>query len=212
MTPRRPRSARFGKTSRPAASRARSVKSEIRDNLIRKLRAGETLFPGIIGYDDTVVPQVVNAILSRHNFILLGLRGQAKTRLLRALTALLDEAHPGRRRLRDPRRPAGAALRRLPRARARGDGDDLPIAWLRRDAALRREAGHARRDDRRHDRRHRSDQGGARQPAALRRADDALRPGAARQPRHLRDQRAAGPRRQDPGRAVQHPAGRGRAD
>ena len=72
----------------------RSVKSEVRDNLIRKLRAGETLFPGIIGYDDSVVPQVVNAILSRHNFILLGLRGQAKTRILRALTLLLDEYIP----------------------------------------------------------------------------------------------------------------------
>src|SRR5262245_54123926 len=72
----------------------RSVKSEIRDNLIQKLRAGETLFPGIIGYDDSVVPQVVNAILSRHNFILLGLRGQAKTRILRALTSLLDEWLP----------------------------------------------------------------------------------------------------------------------
>ena len=68
----------------------RSVKSEVRDNLIRKLRAGAPLFPGIIGYDDSVVPQVVNAVLSRHNFILLGLRGQAKTRLLRALTTLLD--------------------------------------------------------------------------------------------------------------------------
>src|SRR5213592_1204229 len=72
----------------------RSVKSEIRDNLIRKLRAGETLFPGIIGYDDSVVPQVVNAILSRHNFILLGLRGQAKSRILRALTSLLDDVIP----------------------------------------------------------------------------------------------------------------------
>src|SRR5450759_1899465 len=72
----------------------RPVKSEIRDNLIQKLRAGDTLFPGIIGYDDSVVPQIVNAILSRHNFILLGLRGQAKTRILRALTTLLDDVTP----------------------------------------------------------------------------------------------------------------------
>ena len=56
------------------------------------------MFPGIVGFDDTVVPQVVNAILSRHNFILLGLRGQAKTRLLRSLTTLLDEWHAGRAR------------------------------------------------------------------------------------------------------------------
>src|SRR6476660_9804305 len=72
----------------------RSVKQEIRDNLVRKLRAGERLFPGIIGYDDTVVPQLVNAILSRHNFILLGLRGQAKSRIIRQLIDLLDEQIP----------------------------------------------------------------------------------------------------------------------
>ena len=63
----------------------------MRENLIAKLRRNETLFPGIIGYDDTVIPQIVNAILARHHFILLGLRGQAKTRILRALTTLLDE-------------------------------------------------------------------------------------------------------------------------
>src|SRR5215211_2938553 len=72
----------------------RPVKDEIRDNLIARLRAGDTVFPGIVGYDDSVVPQIVNAVLSRHNFILLGLRGQAKSRILRALTALLDEAVP----------------------------------------------------------------------------------------------------------------------
>src|SRR5579864_5646433 len=73
---------------------ARSVKDELRGNLICKLQRGETLFPGIVGYEDTVVPQVTNAILSRHNFILLGLRGQAKTRLVRMLTTLLDPAVP----------------------------------------------------------------------------------------------------------------------
>jgi magnesium chelatase subunit I len=107
----------------------RSVKSEIRENLIRKLRAGDTLFPGIIGYDDSVVPQIVNAVLSRHNFILLGLRGQAKTRMLRALTTLLDEALPvvpGCEIHDDPMAPLCAACRR----RARDVGDDLPVAWL----------------------------------------------------------------------------------
>src|SRR3954454_21953825 len=74
--------------------RRRPVKTEIRENLIRKLRANETLFPGIVGYDESVVPQIVNAVLSRHNFILLGLRGQAKTRILRALTLLLDDTLP----------------------------------------------------------------------------------------------------------------------
>ncbi len=71
-----------------------SVKDEMRANLIRKLSAGEALFPGIIGFDDTVTPQIVNAILSRHNFILLGLRGQAKSRILRSLISLLDESVP----------------------------------------------------------------------------------------------------------------------
>src|SRR5437762_7428225 len=74
--------------------RVRRVKDELRDNLMAKLRAGGSLFAGIVGYDDTVVPQIVNAILSRHNFILLGLRGQAKSRILRALSSLLDPQTP----------------------------------------------------------------------------------------------------------------------
>ena len=85
---------RRARAASPAAFPRRSVKNEVRDNLIAKLRSGETLFPGIIGYDDTVIPQLVNAILSRHNFILLGLRGQAKSRILRALVSLLDEHLP----------------------------------------------------------------------------------------------------------------------
>src|SRR6478672_8901857 len=79
---------------RQARLHKRSVKQEIRDNLMRKLQAGDALFPGIVGYDDTVIPQLVNAVLSRHNFILLGLRGQAKTRIIRMLTGLLDETTP----------------------------------------------------------------------------------------------------------------------
>ena len=70
----------------------RSVKDEMRQNLLARLSDGGPLFAGVIGYEETVMPQIVNAILSRHNFILLGLRGQAKTRILRALTSLLDEA------------------------------------------------------------------------------------------------------------------------
>src|ERR1700716_1821099 len=72
----------------------RSVKDEIRENLINKLERRQRIFPGIVGYDDSVVPQIVNALLSRHNFILLGLRGQAKSRILRELTGLLDERMP----------------------------------------------------------------------------------------------------------------------
>ena len=76
--------------------RTRRVKDELRDNLITRLRKSgdDAIFPGIVGYDDTVIPQMINAILSRHNFILLGLRGQAKSRILRALTSLLDPHMP----------------------------------------------------------------------------------------------------------------------
>jgi len=111
----------------------RSVKDEIRGNLIERLRSREPLFPGIIGFDDTVVPQIVNAILSRHNFILLGLRGQAKSRILRALVGLLDESIPvvpGCEIHDDPLAPLCSACR----ARVREASDDLPVTWLDRDA------------------------------------------------------------------------------
>jgi len=107
----------------------RSVKDEIRDNLLNKLKTGEELFPGIVGYEDTVVPQVVNAILSRHNFILLGLRGQAKTRLVRMLVTLLDEWMPyvAGSEIRDnPFAPLSAFARH----KIADMGDETPIAWL----------------------------------------------------------------------------------
>jgi magnesium chelatase subunit I len=110
----------------------RSVHEEVRDNLIQKLRTGEPLFPGIVGYDETVVPQLVNALLSRHNFILLGLRGQAKTRLLRALVTLLDEhipVMPGCEINDDPLDPICSACR----ATLAELGDDAPITWLPRE-------------------------------------------------------------------------------
>ncbi|MEO8734971.1 MAG: sigma 54-interacting transcriptional regulator, partial [Edaphobacter sp.] len=108
---------------------ARSVKDELRENLIAKLRTKEPLFPGIVGYQDTVVPQIVNAILSKHNFILLGLRGQAKSRILRALTTLLDPACPyvaGSETRDNPYAPISKFTRDLI-ARL---GDETPIAWL----------------------------------------------------------------------------------
>ncbi|HEV8318209.1 MAG TPA: hypothetical protein VGQ10_12410, partial [Vicinamibacterales bacterium] len=110
----------------------RSVHEEVRANLIRMLRKGEPLFPGIVGYDDTVIPQLVNALLSQHNFILLGLRGQAKTRLLRALVTLLDEripVMPGCEINDDPLDPICGACR----ARIAEQGDRTSIAWLGRD-------------------------------------------------------------------------------
>jgi magnesium chelatase subunit I len=118
---------------RQARLHTRSVKQEIRDNLVGKVQAGEPLFPGIIGFEDTVIPQLVNAILSRHNFILLGLRGQAKSRILRGLIDLLDEqipAVPGCEIHDDPLAPLCAACR----ARIAREGDQLPIAWLPRSA------------------------------------------------------------------------------
>ena len=111
----------------------RSVHQEVRDNLITKLRSGTPLFTGIIGYDDTVIPQLINALLSQHNFILLGLRGQAKTRLLRALVTLLDDripVMPGCEINDDPLEPICGACR----ARVAAEGDRTPIAWLPRDA------------------------------------------------------------------------------
>ncbi|HEY7788994.1 MAG TPA: sigma 54-interacting transcriptional regulator [Vicinamibacterales bacterium] len=111
----------------------RSVKDEVRGNLIAKLQKQEPLFPGIIGYDESVIPQLVNAVLARHNFILLGLRGQAKSRILRGLADLLDEALPvvaGCEIHDDPLAPICGACR----ARVAREGDALPIEWLPREA------------------------------------------------------------------------------
>ena len=109
----------------------RSVKDELRENLIARLQKRETIFPGIVGYEDTVVPQIINALLSRQNFILLGLRGQAKSRILRALTALLDEHTPciAGCEIRDnPYHPLCRRCRALVAER----GDATPIAYLSR--------------------------------------------------------------------------------
>src|SRR5213082_3190801 len=118
---------------RRSGLRTRPVKQEIRDNLVRKLQAGEMLFPGIIGYDDSVIPQLVNAILLKHNFILLGLRGQAKSRILRGLVDLLDNeipVVPGCEIHDDPLAPLCAACR----TRAATEGDEMLITWLPREA------------------------------------------------------------------------------
>jgi magnesium chelatase subunit I len=123
----------LGELRQRVGAQTRPVKQEIRDNLVRKLQAGERLFPGIIGYQDTVIPQLVNAILSHHNFILLGLRGQAKSRILRSLIDLLDDVIPvvpGCEIHDDPLAPICGACR----ARVAREGDHLPIAWLPREA------------------------------------------------------------------------------
>lgn len=109
----------------------RSVRSELRHNVREKLRAGADLFPGIHGYADTVEPALINALLSGHDFILLGLRGQAKTRLLRQLHLLLDPEIPviaGTELNDDPFRPVSSAGRQL----LAQHGEDTPVAWLPR--------------------------------------------------------------------------------
>ena len=125
----RPRTLRELKAS---GHRPRSVKDELRANLIARLRAGAPLFPGVVGYEHTVQPQIVNAILSRHDFILLGLRGQAKTRILRSLVQFLDEWIPaieGCPLHSDPFQPLTHHARVLLEAR----GDDTPIEWIGRE-------------------------------------------------------------------------------
>jgi magnesium chelatase subunit I len=109
--------------------RSRHVKDELRENLMARLREGGSIFPGIVGYDDTVVPQIVNAILSRHNFILLGLRGQAKSRILRALTALLDPQMPFIAGCEIHDNPYAPICRRCRELVAK-EGDSTPISWL----------------------------------------------------------------------------------
>src|SRR5215216_1505294 len=110
---------------RAARYKTLSVKDELRRNLISKLRNGEKLFPGIVGYQETVIPQLINAILSRHNIILLGLRGQAKSRIIRQLTDLLDEHIPiiaGSEVNDDPFHPISAYGRQM----LGEDGDSTP--------------------------------------------------------------------------------------
>jgi magnesium chelatase subunit I len=108
-----------------------SVKDELRANLIRKMRAGEELFPGIIGYEQTVIPALVNALLAKHDIILLGLRGQAKTRIVRAMTSLLDEEVPvvqGSEVNDNPFAPVSKFAVDLVKER----GDATPVEWIHR--------------------------------------------------------------------------------
>lgn len=121
---------------RTSGHRVRSVKDEMRENLLGKISRGEPTFAGIYGYERTVLPAVHNAVLSRHDIILLGLRGQAKTRILRSLTSLLDERIPvieGCEINDSPFTPSCKRCRRL----AVEKGDDLPVAWLHRDDRYR---------------------------------------------------------------------------
>jgi magnesium chelatase subunit I len=115
------------------ARATRRVKDELRANLLARLQQGTAVFPGVIGYEETVMPQIVNAVLSRHNFILLGLRGQAKSRILRALTTLLDDVMPivlGSEINDNPFAPISRYAKQL----IADAGDDTPISWVDREA------------------------------------------------------------------------------
>ena len=110
---------------------ARGIKQELRDNLIKKISAKEPTFPGILGYEDSVIPDTERAILSRHNILFLGLRGQAKTRMARQLVDLLDEYIPvvdGSEVNDDPFAP----LSKYAREMVNDLGDATPIHWLHR--------------------------------------------------------------------------------
>ena len=118
---------------RASGYRDETVKDEMRRNVIERLAGGEQLFPGVIGYDDTAIPQIVNAILSRHDIILLGLRGQAKTRIIRGLAQFLDDEVPvieGSEVNDHPYHPVSRYGVEL----IREHGDDTPIEWIPRDA------------------------------------------------------------------------------
>ncbi len=111
--------------------KSRSIKDEIRDNLIERLKANESSFDGIIGYEETVIPDVERALLSRHNILFLGLSGQAKTRMARQMTGLLDEYMPvvaGSEINDDPLKPISRYSKELIREK----GDDTPIEWIHR--------------------------------------------------------------------------------
>src|SRR5688572_20178448 len=108
---------------------SRSIKDEIRDNLIKKIKAKENPFPGILGYEDSVIPDTERALLSRHNILFLGLRGQAKTRMARQMTELLDEYIPyvtGSEINDDPLKPVSRFAIDL----INEQGDDTPVSWL----------------------------------------------------------------------------------
>ncbi|MBX7172859.1 MAG: hypothetical protein K1X72_17950 [Pyrinomonadaceae bacterium] len=117
---------------RTSGYQSRSVKDEMRTNLIKKLRNGEKLFRGIVGYDETVIPQLINAVLSKHNIILLGTRGQAKSRIIRQLTELLDEEIPiivGSEINDNPFHPLSA----YGKQQVEVHGDETKIDWVNRE-------------------------------------------------------------------------------
>ena len=190
--------------------RTKPVRDEIRDNLIARLGAGEPMFPGIIGYEETVEPALQNALLAGQDIIFLGERGQAKSRMIRQLAGLLDEQIPvldGVEIFEDPLKPISVEGR----AKLEQLGGDAPLRWIQRDQRYAEKLATPDITIRRPDRRGGPDQsrGGA---LPLGRVDDPFRPGAAHQSGHFLHQRAARPGRTDSGRPAQHHGRAGRAD
>ena len=191
--------------------RTRRVKDELRDNLMARLRDDSPIFPGIVGYDDTVVPQIVNAILSRHNFILLGLRGQAKSRILRALTTLLDPQMPYVAGCEIHDNPYSPICRRC-RDLIAECGESTAIAWLTPEDRYVEKLATPDVTI--------ADLIGDIDPIKAARGGHEISSEltvhygllAARQPLHFRHQRIAGPRGKNSSRPVQHHAGRRCAD
>ena len=197
---------------RAAGWRSRTVKDELRANLLARLAAGDEVLPGRRRLRRTPsIPAIENAILAGQDLVFLGERGQAKTRMARAAGRACSTsgcpscAAASSTTTHSPRsaRPPGRIVER--------EGDETAHRLAAPRPPLRREAGHARHHDRRPHRRGRPDQG-RRGSLPVGRADAALRPDPARQPRDRRDQRAARPRRADPGRPAQHPRGARRPD
>jgi magnesium chelatase subunit I len=188
----------------------RSVRQELRENLLLKMEKDEELFPGVHGYDDTVIPQIINAILSRHHFILLGLRGQAKSRIIRGLVSFMDPVVPvveGCEIHDNPYNP----LCRPCRERIAAEGDATPIAWLARDHRYVEKLATPDVTI--------ADMIGDVDPIKAARSGRNLSDELTihygllpRQPRDFRDQRTARPRRENSGGLVQHHAGRRHPD
>ena len=188
----------------------KSVKQELRDNLVARLRRGEAFLPGIVGYEDTVVPQIENAVLSGQDLIFLGERGQAKTRMARMLIGLLDDAIPALAGCEINDDPLAPDLPGVPRAGGQA-GRRRGIAWIPRD---RRYGEKLATPDITI-----ADLIGEVDPIKVaegRYLSDELTIHYGLLPRthrgHLRDQRAAGPGRADPGRPPQHHGGARRPD
>ncbi len=191
---------------------SKTVKREIYDNFMRMLARQEDLFPGIIGYEDTVVPEINLGLIAQHDMLFLGEKGQGKSRLMRLLTRFLDEEVPyldipGSPVHEDPYAPITTMGRRLVARNARHGNAHRLVAARR---ALRRAAG-AGHEVRRHHRRDRPCQAGRRHEHVGRRGI-ALRAHPADAPRHLRRQRTAGTGRTGASRPVQHPRRARRAD